>query len=89
MRTTITIEDETFRKLKKIGHQTGQSFKAVVNQALRMGIEKDRIAITARPYRVRPVSMGAVVGSYNLVKALDVADQLENEEIARELRLRK
>ena len=89
MRTTLTIDDNIARQLKEIVHRSGRSFKAVVNDALRAGIEKNRIAEVARPYRLEPVSMGEVVGPYNLDKALQMADQLEDEEIARELQLRK
>ena len=38
----------------------------------------------ARPYRLEPVSMGGVAGRYNFDKALELADQLEDEEIARQ-----
>ena len=89
MRTTLTIDDDTFRKLKQIGHRTGQPFKAVVNEALRAGIAHDRIATPTRPYRTKPVSLGDVLGTYNLDKALQLSDRLEDEEIARNLLLRK
>lgn len=89
MRTTLTIEDGTFQKLKSIGHRTGKSFKAVVNEALRAGIANDRIASPARAYRTEPVAMGEVIGPYNLDKALALADLLEDEETAHKLQLRK
>ena len=89
MRTTLTIEDETFRKLKGIGHRTGKSFKAIVNEALRAGIENEGIASPPRAYRTRPVAMGEVVGPYDLDKALQLADRLEDEETKHKLQLRK
>ena len=89
MRTTLTIDDSIARQLKAIGHRSGKSFKAVVNEALRAGIENNRIAAAARPYRLEPVAMGEVLGSFDLDKALGLADRLEDEEIARELQLRK
>ena len=89
MRTTLTIEDETFRKLKGIGHRTGRSFKAVVNDALRAGVQNDRIASSARAYRTKPVAMGEVIGPYDLDKALQLADRLEDEETKYKLQLRK
>ena len=33
MRTTLTIDDNIARQLKAIGHRSGKSFKAVVNEA--------------------------------------------------------
>ena len=89
MRTTLTIDDNIARQLKAIVHRTGKSFKAVVNEALRAGIENNRIAAAARPYRLDPVAMGEVVGPFDLDKALRLADQLEDEEVAREIQLRK
>ena len=89
MRTTLTIDDDTFRKLKEIGHRTGQPFKAVVNEALRAGIAHDRIATPARRFRTQPVSLGDLIASYNLDKALQLSDRLGDEEIARNLLLRK
>lgn len=89
MRTTLTIEDDTFHKLKRISYRTGKSFKAVVNEALRASLENDGIASSARAYRTRPVAMGEVVGPYDLDRALQLADRLEDEESAHKLQLRK
>ena len=89
MRTTLTIEDGTAAQLREIAHRSGKSFKAVVNDALRAGIANDRIATRRKQYRLKPVSLGAVVGPYDLDKALQLADRLEDEEIVRKLELRK
>lgn len=89
MRTTLTIEDGIAAQLREIAHRSGRSFKAVVNEALRAGIANNRIVTRRKPYRLEPVSLGAVVGPYDLDKALQLADRLEDEEIARKLQLRK
>ena len=89
MRTTLTIEDGIAAQLREIVHRSGKSFKAVVNDALRAGIANNRIAVPRRPYRLKPVAMGAVVGPYDLDKALELADRFEDDEIARKLQLRK
>lgn len=89
MRTTLTIDDNIARQLKEIVHRSGKPFKTVVNEALRAGIENNRIATAARPYRLKPVNLGDVQGPYNLDKALQLADHLEDEEISRKLLLRK
>ena len=89
MRTTLTIEDSIARQLKEIVHRSGKSFKTVVNEALRAGIENNRIASAARPYRMKPVSMGEVTGPYDLDKALQLADHLEDEELVRKILMRK
>ena len=89
MRTTLTIDDNIARQLKEIVHRSGKPFKTVVNEALRTGIDNNRIADVARPYRLKPVAMGDVAGPYDLDKALQLADHLEDEELARKLLLRK
>ncbi len=43
----------------------------------------------ARPYRLKPASLGGVLPGLDLTKALQVAASLEDEEIARKLELRK
>ena len=56
---------------------------------LRAGLSPNRIMDNAKPYRLKPVSMGEVAGAYNLTKALELADYLEEEEIARKLEMKK
>ena len=60
-----------------------------MNEVPRAGKKDDDIATRRKPYRLKPVSLGAVVGSCDLDKALRLADRLEDEEIARKLQLRK
>ena len=40
-----------------------------------------------KSYRLKPVSMGDVAPGYNLRKALELAEHLEDEEIVRKLEL--
>jgi hypothetical protein len=89
MRTTLTIDDHTDRKLKDIAHRTGKSYKQVVNETLRAGLQATGVKEKARPYRVKPASMGKVAAGFDLDKALQLADGLENEEIVRKLSQRK
>ena len=89
MRTTLTIEDGIARQLKDIAHRSRRSFKAVVNETLRAGLQGDRITASARAYRVEPVALGGVIGQHDLDQALRIADQLEDQELARKVQLRK
>ena len=89
MRTTLTIDDRIAEQLREIVHRTGKPFKSVVNEALRAGIENNRIADAARPYRIKPVAMGDVIGPHDLDKALQLSDHLEDEELVRKLMMRK
>lgn len=89
MRTTLTLDDRIAKALKDAAHRAGKPFKQVVNETLRAGIAAGRASVKARPYRLKPASLGGVLPGVNLQKALRLADALEDEEIARELALRK
>ena len=88
MRTTLTIDDATARALKDLAHKSGKSFKQVVNESLRAGLDATRVA-PRKPYRLKPAALGGVLPGINLDKALALADALEDQEIAAELELRK
>ena len=89
MRTTLTIDDKIAKALKDAAHRSGKSYKQVVNETLRAGLSSNRVMDNAKPYRLKPVSMGDVAGAYNLTKVLELADYLEEEEIARKLEIKK
>ncbi len=89
MRTTLTIDDDLILGLKERAYRSGKSFKDVVNEALRAGLTDQKALPKARPYRLRPSSLGGVMPGIDLDKALKSADALEDEEIARKLELRK
>ena len=88
MRTTLTIDDGIAKALKELAHRSNRSFKEVVNETLRAGLSAKR-APKAKPYRVKPVSLGGVLPGVDLDKALALADALEDQEIAAEIERRK
>ena len=89
MRTTLTLEDEIAAELKKLAFQTGRSFKDVVNSVLRAGLSPQANQPEKKPYRLSPISMGTPNAPLQLDQALQIAAILEDEEIQRELELRK
>ena len=89
MRTTLTIDDQLPTALKDIAHQSTKSFKEVVNETLRGGLIARKTLDEARPYRLKPVSMGPIGSKYNLDKTLQLIDALEDEELVRKLRIKK
>ncbi len=89
MRTTLTIDDKLAKALRKIAYESGRPFKEVVNRALRQGIEAEQDLPKSRPYRVNPVALGGILPGINLDKALRLADEMADAEIATKLRLRK
>ena len=89
MRTTLTIDDDIAKQIRIAVATSGKSQKAIVNDALRVGMASERFLKARQPYNLLPVSMGNVIGPYDLNRALRLADEIEDEEIARKLELRK
>lgn len=89
MRTTITLDDRVARALKGLAHRTGKPFKQVVDETLRAGLAAGEAPAAAKPYRLEPAHLGGTLPGVDLTKARQLADALEDEEIQRELRLRK
>ena len=89
MRTTLTLDEQIAKALKAAAHRSGKPLKQVVNETLRAGLAAGRSSGRARPYRVKPASLGGVLPGVDLDKALRLAGTLEDQEIARKLGLRK
>ncbi|MCK6685645.1 MAG: DUF2191 domain-containing protein [Thermoanaerobaculia bacterium] len=88
MRTTVTLADDVFTALKETAHRTGKPFKQVVDEAIRAGLAASRRPRPKR-YRLVPAHLGGVLPGIDLDRALGLADDLEDTEIARKLALRK
>lgn len=88
MRTTLTLNDRIAKALKTLAHKSGKPFKQVVNETLERGLTA---ADTRKPraYRLKPVPLGGPMPGVDLDKALRLSAAIEDEEIARELALRK
>lgn len=74
MRTTVTLDADVERLLKKTAHERGKSFKVVLNEAVRTALQPRRFSKT--PKLLPAVSMGPFRGidshSFN-----QLADDLE------------
>ena len=86
MRTTVTLEPDVAAALRDLATERGLSFKDALNTALRAGLSA--AAPAAQPYTVPSRTLGLRQG-VDLDKALQLAGQLEDEEIVRKLALRK
>lgn len=84
MRTTVTLEPDVEALLKKLMREREISFKAAVNQAVRLGLTKGS---GERRFETRSRSMGRP--EIDLTKALRLAGELEDEEILRKMSLGK
>ncbi len=84
MRTTVTLDPDVEALLRKAMQERGLSFKAALNEAVRAGLAQGR---PRNRYRLRPQHLGEA--SVPLTKALQVASELEDEEIVRKLAVGK
>lgn len=89
MRTTLTLNEGLAKALKALAYRQGKSFKQVVNDTLQAGLDASRARAKAKPYKLKPVSLGGPLPGYDLTKSLQLADAIEDEEIARKMNLKK
>jgi hypothetical protein len=83
MRTTLTLEDELAERLKRLARTTGQSFKEVVNSAIRRGLSiGDGPPPGQKPFRVEPKACGFRAG-VDPTKLNQLYDELELAEQSR------
>jgi hypothetical protein len=87
MRTTVDIEAPLLRKLRAEAQRRGVSFKDLLQGLIRRGLQDAPGKRTA--YRVPARSMGTPREQMRLDKALALAAAIEDEEVVRELELRK
>lgn len=88
MRTTLNIDDEILDKLREFARRSRLPFKVVVGRTLRLGLDRLDPRGERRTYAASTFPMGFPAG-VNLDKALQLAAQLEDDEIARKLQVRK
>jgi len=86
MRTTVTLDPDVAAKLKTLARERSLSFKEALNMSVRLGLEDP--GATPRRYRLPPRQLGLRRG-IDLNKALRLAGELEDAELARKLELRK
>lgn len=82
MRTTVTIEPDIAERLKQQARERETSFKAALNETLRRGL-RDGGSDDRKPFVQQTSNMGPP--RFDLGKANQLADQLEDEEIIRKL----
>ncbi|MFA5264435.1 MAG: hypothetical protein WC378_11475 [Opitutaceae bacterium] len=85
MRTTLTLDPDVATRLNSEAARTDRSFKSVVNDALRRGLQS-RARPAARPaYAVKPLHLAFLPG-IDPDKLNDLADELENRALAKKMR---
>ncbi len=88
MRTTLTLDDQVMASLQEAAHRRGKPFKFIVNETLRLGLQALEHP-QAQPYRLSGSAMGRVFPGFDLDKALELAEGIEDRAIAMKLELRK
>lgn len=81
MRTTVTLDDDTLAVIRRRMREKGVSFKTALNDAIRAGAEARP---APKPFETRTFDLG--VSSVNLDRALQLAAELEDEELIRRQR---
>ena len=84
VRTTVTLEPDVDALIKRTQSQQGMTFKQVVNEGLRRGLQPKR---HQKPYRIKPAAMGEPLVATE--KALQVAAEMEDEAITEKVRQRR
>jgi hypothetical protein len=77
-RTTLTLEDDVVERLEDATRRTGRPFKAIVNDAIRAGLEqrgarrRSRFRVAAQPMGLRPgIELDDIGGLLELVEGPD------------------
>jgi hypothetical protein len=85
MRTTLTVDHDIYLLLRRRAQERGLSLKETVNQALRDGLTAGDAQ--RREFHTPTFDLGEPL--VPLDRALALAGELEDEELARRLALRK
>ena len=77
MRTTLTLDDDVAAKLKAEARRTGKSFKATVNELLRLALNRKPEAGTREPFRVEARDLGELQPGLSLNSIAALLEQVE------------
>lgn len=85
MRTTVTLDPDVLAQIKSYMRDKGVSFKEAINTAIRSGLSSGRKQ--KKSFRQKTFNMGTP--AVPLRKALQLAAEMEDQEIFRDLTIRK
>lgn len=86
MRTTVTLDDDVVAGIRTLMRERGISFKQALNAAVRAGL--GGTTAPARAFK-QETFHAEIQPGVNLVKALRLAADMEDEEILRKIELGK
>ncbi len=87
MRTTVTLDPDVEKLLRRAMRDRGKPFKQVLNNAVRDGLRPEtgrKPAKAAKPFRQPTFNMGEPL--VDLTKALSLAAELEDQELIAKMR---
>jgi hypothetical protein len=79
MRTTIQIDHDVLERARALAEKTRRPFKTVINEALRVGLDRMKSPANQAPYKTIPHAMGLRQGR-NLDNIQELLAQIEGEE---------
>ena len=84
MRTTVDLDESLLSRLREDAHREGISFRAMLHRVILRGLDSP-VRAEEMEYAPPSFAMGQVREGINLVKALQLAGELEDEERLRTL----
>jgi len=76
VRTTLTLDEDVAVRLQNESRRSGRSFKELVNECLRRGLESGRVPPSRTPFKVKARPLGVHPGlDYDNVA--DLIEQIE------------
>ncbi len=78
MRTTVSIDDDVLERARLLAARSHRPFKAIVNEALRAGLNRVEHDATQKRYVTKPHAMGLREG-YDLDNIQELLAQIEGE----------
>ena len=85
MRTTLTLDDDLAKQLQDQARHSGESFKEVVNKAIRRGLRGEKPGSRLPRFVVKAKACGFRSG-VDVRRLNQVNDELEMEDFQRKLR---
>ena len=79
MRTTLSIADDVLERARAVSAKLGRPFKAVVNEALRAGLDEVEKSAKQCRYKTNPHKMGLLQGR-SLDNIQELLAQIEGED---------
>ena len=77
MRTTLTRDDDVAVKLKTESQRAGRSFREIVNETLRRGLESRRATAQRRAFKITARDLGNLKPGLSLDNIAELIEHVE------------